>query len=331
LLRAPWRTLIPSLGILLILALGWTLWSPGKSVRDGQHDLGTNAIWLQHGWLGDDAWFERYDKDPSLFRSSERIQELAKRMDQHGMTTLFPHLCPCDPKGPIAEVDAEQTERFLDAFPESRVLPWIGGVYESHAFPAQELWRKRFIASVLDLLEAHPRLAGVHVNIEPMPSGNPNFLLLLEELKAAMPADKLLSVAAYPPPTRWHPFPEVHWEEAYYREVAKRVDQMAPMMYDTSIQFPKFYQQLMASWSEEVLTWSEGTETFLGLPAYEDHGVGYHHPHVENLENALLGIHAGLTRSSELPPSYAGVAIYSDWVMDEQEWELFRNGFQRKQ
>ena len=33
-------------------------------VSDGSHDVKTNGIWLQHGWLGDDKWFQRHKKKP---------------------------------------------------------------------------------------------------------------------------------------------------------------------------------------------------------------------------------------------------------------------------
>ena len=89
-------------------------------------------------------------------------------------------------------------------------------------------------------------MAGVHINIEPMPSSNPHFLTLLEELSNAIPEGKILSVAAYPPPSLWHPMKEVHWDESYYRQVSSQTDQLAVMMYDTAIHFPKVYQNLMA-------------------------------------------------------------------------------------
>jgi len=180
---------------------------------------------------------------------------------------------------------------------------------------------------VLDLLQGHPRLAGVQVNIEPMPSGNPDFLTLLDELRQAMPTGKILSVAAYPPPTRWHPFPEGHWEESYFRQVAKRADQLAPMMYDTAIPLQKIYQHLMSTWTVDILNWSGDTQVLLGVPAYDDEGVLYHSPRVENLRNALLGIHEGLSRFKSLSGNYAGIAIYSEWEMDEQEWHYFKRNF----
>jgi spore germination protein YaaH len=169
----------------------------------------------------------------------------------------------------------------------------------------------------------------VQVNIEPMPNGDEAFPVLLAELKAALPDGKILSVAAYPPPTRWHPFVEVHWDEEYSREIARHADLLVPMMYDTSIRLGKPYQRLMARWTQQILDWAGNTEVLLGVPAYGDAGVGYHHPEVENLRNALRGIHAGLRLMPSLPDGYLGVSIYCEWEMDDQKWDDFRKEFER--
>jgi len=327
--RPPWRTLLLLIAILGVMGLAYLLWSPGKTVRDGRHDLRSNGIWLQHGWLGDDSWFKRNRKDTALFRDPQRVQDLADLLASHGVKYVFPHVCPCNPKGSIAPVDPVQTERFLDHFGDFQVVPWIGGVFEVQCFPDSPQWRTNFVSSVVDLLQSHPRLAGVQINIEPMPTGNADFLTLLDELRQAMPAEKMISVAAYPPPTRWHPFPDVHWDEDYFWQVARRTDQLAPMMYDTAIKWPKVYQHLMSSWTSDVLAWSGDSQVLLGIPVYDDAGVGYHFPEVENLQNALSGIHAGLSRHKPLPKNYAGVAIYCEWEMDQQEWDYFKKEFER--
>ena len=69
----------------------------------------------------------------------------------------------------------------------------------------------------------------------------------------------------------------------------------------------------------------------LGIPAYDDAGVGYHDPKIENLRNALLGIHASLSNKVDLPEHYAGVAIYCEWELDEAEWSEFAREFEKKQ
>jgi Glycosyl hydrolases family 18 len=326
--RPPWRTIFPGCCLLLGIWLGYWLWAPGLDVRDGRDDRGRNGIWLGHGWLGGDDWFIRNGKTNEIarFRDSVRIRELAEKLRRHHISNVFPHLCPVKPNGRLPSVNAEQVERFLDAFEGVRVMPWIGGPNGRNVRLGNAQWRAAFTTNVRSLLSAHPRLAGVQINVEPLASGDGHFLQLLEELRKALPKEKLLSVAAYPPPTWWHPYENVHWEKSYFREVARRSDQLAVMMYDAALRIPKAYQRLMANWTQEVLDWSEGKAVLLGLPTYDDAGVGYHDPRVENLTNALLGIHRGLSRQP-LPANYQGVAIYCEWETSDAEWQHFREHF----
>jgi hypothetical protein len=300
--------------------------------------LGHNAIWLQHGWLGHDSWFienERIDRLPR-FRSAAKIRELAQTLRQNHITDVYPHLCPTRPAGEIMPVDDHQTALFLKEFKGFRVLPWVGGVMDADVTPDLPARRKIFIQSIVALLRRHPQLAGVHLNVEPWPSGNKPMLTLLEELRRALPPGKIISVAAYPPPTYWHPYPDVHWDEAYFKEVAKRVDQMAVMMYDTALRDGKVYQYLMRSWTQQILDWSasangsKAPSILLGVPTYDDTGVGYHHPEVENLTNALAGIHSGLYRYAQLPPHYQGTAIYCEWQTTDDEWKYWQAHFRKK-
>ncbi len=326
--RPPWRTIIASCCLLPVIGLGWLLWSPGLDVRDGRHDLGHNGIWLGHGWLGGDDWFVRNGKTNEIarFRDPTRIRELAGRLRRYHITDVFPHLCPAEPDGRLPSVDAEQVDRFLDAFEGFRVIPWIGGPNGSSARLHKAQWRAAFATNVQSLIADHPRLAGVQINVEPLTSGDTNFLQLLDELRIALPKEKFLSVAAYPPPTWWHPYEDVHWDEPYFREVARRSDQLAVMMYDAAQRIPKTYQRLMADWTREVLAWSEDKPVLLGVPTYEDADVGYHNPKIENITNALLGIHRGLSRHA-LPTNYQGVAIYCEWETSEAEWKYFQEHF----
>jgi hypothetical protein len=320
------------------LALAWLLWSPGETVTDGRHDRGTNGLWMQHGWLGDDGWYARHtrpdnrverDALQARLRDPRHLAATAAHLRRHGVRDLFPHLCPADPRGPIPPVDDAQTERFLDAFEGFRVLPWVGGVLDRHVHLRDPGWRARFVASAAALLAAHPRLAGVHLNVEPCPSGTPELLTLLEELRAALPPGKLVSLAAYPPPSVLHPHEDVHWDEDYRRAVAARSDQLAVMLYDTALGSRKLYAWLLARWTGEVLAAAGDTPVLLGLPAYDDAGVGYHDPDVENLETALRGIHAGLSAHAPLTAAYQGVALYADWELTDDEWETLRREFLR--
>ena len=182
-LKPPWRTLSVCILPAILFLLGYQLWTPGKVVRDGSHDLETNGIWLQHGWLGDDKWFKRYNKKPEKFRQTQKIIELKNLLVKHHIKDLYPHLCPCRKSGEISAVDPQQTQRFILIMDELRIIPWVGGVLGRHAFPESPAWRHGFIKSILELLHTYPAISGIHINIEPMPSGNQDFIKLLQELR----------------------------------------------------------------------------------------------------------------------------------------------------
>lgn len=327
LIEPPWRTIIACAGVIVVFLVGYQLWTPGKLFTDGRHDVKSNGIWLQHGWLGDDEWFRRYKKNPYQFRDPIKIIKLKELLIEHHITDVYPHLAPCQANGKILSVDPTQIRQLLEIMNEFRVIPWVGGVLDVHAFPESKQWRDRFINSISSLLNTYPSLAGIHINIEPMPSGDTAYLELLQELKSTLPKGKILSIAAYPPPTIYQRTSDVHWDRAYYERVAQEVDQMVIMMYDTSLRYQKLYQNLIASWTQEVLEWVSNTDVLLGLPAYEDEGVDYHHPHVENLRNGLLGIHAGLSKYESLPKNYRGISIYSEWVMNQEEWDYLKANY----
>lgn len=146
---------------ILVIGIAYTVWSPGAIVTDGRHDGGRNGIWLQHGWLGDDAWFERNHKEARLpfFRDPQNIRSLAERLRRHRITDVFPHLSPTDSKGNLAATDPSQLKRFLEEFKDFHVMPWVGGVRGVQAFPERKEWREQFVKSIGDLLTAYPTLA----------------------------------------------------------------------------------------------------------------------------------------------------------------------------
>ena len=318
------RSILRIVAVLAIIpcvaAVVYLFWQPGSD--EPLPEYSNNAIWLGHGWLGDDSWFIRNKRDKEKFRSIEKISELFKKLSDNKIHTVYPHLCPAQNSGRIALYDREQLERFLDIATQYdiKVVPWVGGVFEESAFPEDNKWRKNFVDSVDELLKNHPRLSGVQVNIEPWPSYNVGFLMLLDELRLVTKG-KILSVAAYPPPTLWHQFPDLHWRLVYLKRLTEHCDQLTVMMYDTSILLEKFYIKLMRDWANQLLSTarSASCELLLGIPAYEDAGVGYHHPDVENISSALRGISA-----SESKKHIKGIAVYCEWEMDDSKWKLWR-------
>lgn len=321
------RILCLFLCVFFVLLLFYQLWTPGTVIQDGRFDLSQNGIWLQHSWLGTDDWFHRNRKSPTIFRSKKSIIKLYTTLRKHHIKYVYPHLAPTSQGGRIPHVNHTQMITFLKVFKHIHILPWVGGAWNKQAFPSDPKWRKRFTQSVNRLLSKYPQLSGVHINIEPCTSGNIPFLKLLEETKSILKNKKILSVAAYPPPTIFQPSLEVHWNHDYYSKITKHSDQLVVMMYDTSLRFVKQYQWLYSSWTQEVLSWAGSNEVLFGIPAYEEKGVEYHHSDVENIRNSILGLNTGLSSYSNLPTNYKGIAIYSDWVMNSEKWKVIRNQF----
>ena len=120
-----WRIIIPGVCLSIVLFFSYAVCSPGKDITDGRYDLGTNGIWIQHGWLGDDAWFEKYNKAErkAHFRNEKNIQKLAQILQEHHITYVYPHMCPADEKGNLPGIDEEQVKRFLGIFKGFQILP----------------------------------------------------------------------------------------------------------------------------------------------------------------------------------------------------------------
>ena len=315
---------------LCVLIAHWR-WQPGLTMRDGRDDLGRNALWLGHGWLGADNWFGN-DAEKARFREPKNIEKLAQLCRENGVRDLYPHLTPTQATGAVAAHDHAQIERFLDKTNGLRVLPWIGGRMNTHIEPNNAAKTARFVASVGELMRKHPRLSGVHLNVEPWKSDDAAMLQLLDDLKTAIGSNKILSVSTYPPRVGFQPF-KLTWSRDYYRQVAARVDQIAPMFYDTSIHDAKLYQWTYARWTKTLLDWTRDSDVQIvfGVPTYGAAGpkLGpiYHDARVETLDNALAGLHRGLSEYEKLPRNYAGAAIYCEWETDASEWQIWRRDF----
>ena len=320
--------------LLFVVGFAHWLWQPGLQIRDGRDDLGRNALWISHGWLGADSWFDADNPgEKTRFRAVANIEKMAQLCRDNAIRDLYPHLTPTQPDGAMSGYNDAQIERFLDNTNGLRVLPWVGGRRGTHIAPDDAAKTARFVHSVGELLRKHPRLAGVHLNVEPWKSGDAGMLKLLDDLKTALGPGKILSISGYPPQSEWYPL-RLAWSRDYYHQVAARCDQIAVMLYDSSLHDAKLYQWFFARWTRTVLEWTSGPnapEILLGVPTYGAAGPTtgplYHDPRVENLPNTLAGLHRGLANAGRLPPNYAGAAIYCDWETDADEWKVWRRDF----
>jgi spore germination protein YaaH len=167
---------------------------------------------------------------------------------------------------------------------------------------------------------------GIHLDVEPVDDGNDDFLALLRALQPALGPGRVLSLSAIRPAPFAIPLaPNFVWSPAYYARVAAAADQIVIMAYDTALPTSALYRRYVA-WSTSsvtaALTRSHArARVLLGVPTYDDTGL-MHRAAVENPENALLGVVAGL-RGLGAGGTFEGVALYAEWTTDAKDWAVY--------
>jgi len=213
----------------------------------------------------------------------ERLTALAREL---GARDFYFHHTPASTEGelpPLNIVSARRTSEFLsESNQDARLWLWIGGRTDGGVDLANPAFRDGFIEEALDQLES-TGFDGLHLNFEPLPSGDRDFIGLLDELRAVLPGGKLVSVAAIAPPTALRRGAKLCWSWEYYRKVAARCDQIMVMSYDTAIPFPRWYQETLKGWVnglERELAHTD-CEAVMGVPCYGEWRI-YHHPWAES-------------------------------------------------
>jgi hypothetical protein len=170
---------------------------------------------------------------------------------------------------------------------------------------------------------------GVHLDPEPVPTGDPDALKLLDDVRVAIGPSSMLSIATpkiQPIFSDW-PVPWIGglvWQTSYLREVAQRVNQVAVMTYDSYMPLPALYrfatrhQVIAASQALDGMN----VELFVGVPTSEERTAS-HWPNAENIEAGLQGVVDGLNDAEARPRTVTGVAVYPDWETDAQKWVTY--------
>lgn len=307
----------------LLLAGAWLFYRHAPAVA--QDPDAPNAVWAAHRWVGEAHDDEAYDR-------------LAAHLQRHRFSDVYFHVGPLTGEGLIPPEKYAYAPLLLEAMrqraPEIRLHAWIGQVEREGGGPlhiANAATRANIVGTAAAFIELG--FDGIHYNIEPIRSGDPHLLALLDETATVTRAEgKLLSMAT----DELAPFPGLEhvarlfvpraglWREDYYREVAARTDQIAVMMYDTAMPFDWLYGTAVA-WETWRLREIIGADTtlFMGVPTYEDEHFGFH-PAAENMRSGLRGIGIGL--ALDRPPAGAefGAAVYANWTTDESEWSVWR-------
>jgi hypothetical protein len=158
--------------------------------------------------------------------------------------------------------------------------------------------------------------------------------LTLEELRASLGPDRLISVAGLP----WRSSIEekvtrvegYRWSMAYYQSVASRVDQIVVMAYDSFAPSPALYRLWVREQVRGLLSNLASTKVdlLIGFSVSREITTS-HNPDAENLSSGLAGLCAGLTAAAPATNRIKGIALYAEWeadAVDWQRWEQWQAG-----
>ncbi|MFE2376938.1 hypothetical protein [Streptomyces sp. NPDC059398] len=296
--------------------------------RDGTRTRGRDALWLGH------AWVDGRKKDTD-------VHALAARLRGSGLRDLYVHAGPLEHDGTLPAARYAGAKWLIAAvhreLPGVRVQAWLGDELATESPDGLDLTRaasrSAVVASARQVIDAG--FEGTHFDLEPLHSGDRDYLALLDRLRTlTRQRGVLLSVASH----QIDPLPALHtvagalsghpkyWSQKYFGEVARRVDQIAVMSYDTALPLPSLYGGYVAEQTELALEVApESTDLLMGLPFYHETKPG-HIASAETAAAAVRGVRLGLGRQESGRERF-GVALYVDFAATEADWTAYRKGW----
>jgi hypothetical protein len=305
--------------LLLLAVVGRAcVFRPATSYPGAHFNRGTNAAWLGVEWAS-----EPHD--------AAEVAALAHDLDRHQIRTVFAYASYRKPDGrfnPTYSHAAKFVRALKAAQPGLNVQAWIGLPLQYVDLSDGAV--RGEIAGFCAVLVREERFDGVHLDPEPVPSDDADVLALLDEVRNALGPEPTLSMATrriWPilPDAPWPLVGQVAWSADYYRQVARRVDQIAVMTYDSAMPLATLYRLWMRFQVIEVSRAVDGTgaQLFFGVPTSEEE-TRTHRPGAENVTSGLHGLIVGLNDTETRPAAVTGVAIYPYWETDEAEWAIYR-------
>jgi hypothetical protein len=314
--------------ILVIIIVGrGCIFRPATDFPGSHFNRGKNAAWLGVEWIN-----EPHEEDEIIALADD----LERRQIRYVLVYVS-YLRADGEFGAPYDHAAEFVRVLKEAQPDLQILAWIGLPLQQSRGPGwgyvdlgDEATCQKVVTFSAHLVH-QIGFDGVHLGPEPIPDGDDNVLALLEEVRRAIGPEATLSMATrriWPlfPDAPWPFVGQIAWRGDYYREIVKRVNQVAVMTYDSGLPLPCLYRHWTRFQTIEVSRAVEGTEVelLLGIPTSEEETLT-HRPGAENMTSGLQGVIDGLNDLASRPSAVTGVAIYPYWETGETEWTVYES------
>ncbi len=287
-----WKWLLLGLIGAFLIGLAWQFRPPPPPPVLPESYQAEKAAWLGVTWSMD-------------AHTDSAVATLANDLQIHNITTIFvyvSYLKADDTFNATFSHAAHFIDQLRHVAPQIKVLGWIGvpiqitkpdGTILSDrlADPTVRQTIAEFSARVVRDLG----FDGVHLNAERIEDGSLTYIQTVQQIRAALPSDALLSLAVHAlqptEPVTAMPHPRIsHYGSAdYLRQVAEQCDQIALMAYDSGLIFPADYRSWMAfqvRQSAAILAETD-VQVLIGVPVSEE-WTPSHQLHTEYLENRSM-------------------------------------------
>ncbi len=310
--------------IALITLICWA-WTPLDLSGCGAEVHATHAAWISVDWTSQPV-------------DTLAVTGLAEHTAAHRLHYLLPFTTYLRADGSFSP-SYQHASSFVSEFrkhaPDIQLLAWIGlplknedGLGVPGYIDLADTQTRANIARFSAQLLAEADFDGVHLDAETVRNDDADFLRLLDEVRAAIGSQRLLSVAG----NDWRPdwvnrlpiLGRYKWSSRYVRQVAGRVDQLAAMTYDSLMPHPALYRLWMREQVKGLSRSVNGThsELLIGVSVSREK-TATHHPDAESLPQGLAGICAGVKQTPGR--SIQGIAIYASWEATPADWQLWQD------
>lgn len=286
-----------------------------------QYSAGNNGLWLRYWWYRGK-------------HSENDWVAMLKRLNDHKIRYAYFHVLGIKPDGHLEYHQPEEakkiTARVHASCPQTLCLAWvyIPSDFARKGVDLSKAEVRRNLHAEADWLINECGFDGVQWDYEFAPNDDRRLITFLKESRERIARPKHLSIAtpmSYPG-TLWG------WNDAYFKETATLVDQIAVMSYDSFLWAPRWYGNLVArqvtNVSSAAREANKNCTVIIGVPTYEDRTLA-HQSFCESLGNSLRGVQQGLKKSAAGRDSTAGqrviegVALFADYTTDGDEWKTF--------
>ncbi|HEX2618941.1 MAG TPA: hypothetical protein VHL11_02310 [Phototrophicaceae bacterium] len=304
-------------------------------------DTEPNALWVGTEWT-----YETH--------TDEEVQAFAKKLKDHHIGTLYAWVSwytgdkkwagSADGAKDFSEREAS-VKQFVSqikvAYPDVTLYGWLGfpvtgsGIeYRLNDADIQAEIAKFSLKTVTEL-----GFEGVFLNVEPVWNNNADdFIQLINRVRLDVGDEALIAVVI---PPDWTPLgvnipqpativPGTEWDKQFKQRVALLTDEMAIMAYGSGLNSAFDYIPWVAYqvevYAKAVSEIDGGADLMIGIPTY-DTELPAHRTDVENVSSALSGVRQGLAQAGDAAKVVRGIAIYTEWTTDDNEWLQFKQGW----